>query len=339
MSSRTLRRLASSLFFLPEAVEPIQPERLPGGSEEPLRPGRPFRVVSWNIQFGAGRRGWFFYDGGPDVRVTAPEVEDALAGMARILCSLRPDIVLLQEVDRNSTRTGHVDQHARFATSLAPEGLVYSASTPYFRVPWVPVPPGQPLGSVDMHLSAFSRFPLQTGTRTALSPLSEPLYRRVFNLRRALATVCVAGDAGPALTLFHTHLSAFSRGDGTLGRQVETVLNAVTDRHPAGTPALLVGDFNSLPPGDHPSRLGQASVLYAEAHTPIQPLWDALDVAFPRTLGPESHTYVPWGSNRPDRTIDYAFSQGLAVHASAVDRAGAAVSDHLPIVLELEIPA
>ncbi len=336
MTRRTLRALASQLFFLPEPVEPVEPVRLAGGTDAPVPVGAPFRVLSWNIQFAAGRRGWFFYDGGPDVHVTAPEVEDALSGITDVIRAEQPDIVLLQEVDRHSTRTGEVDQHARFATELARDGLVWGASTPYFRVPFVPVPPHRPLGAIDMHLSVFSRFPLSPGTRTALSPLREPLFRRLFNLRRALMALQVETERGSPLSVFHTHLSAFSRGDGTLVRQVDTVLEAVQD---AGGPSLLVGDFNSLPPYDDPKRLGQAAVLYAESETPIQPLWNQLDVAFPRTRGSESHTYVPWGSHRADRTIDYAFSAGLEVVGSRVATAGSAVSDHLPVVIDVVIPA
>jgi endonuclease/exonuclease/phosphatase family metal-dependent hydrolase len=339
MPLRFLRPLASPLFFLPEPVEPMAAERARGGVDTPLPTGAPFRVVSWNVQFCAGRRGWFFYDGGPDVRVTPLEVEDTLTGIIGLLADASPDIVFLQEVDRNSTRTGHVDQHARIALAMAEQGLVWHASTPYFRVPFVPVPPTRPLGAVDMHLSVFSRFPLADGSRIALSPLQEPLVRRLFNLRRALATCAVQTDSGPPLMLFHTHLSAFSRGDGTLARQVRTVLRTVTEQvGTTGGAGLLVGDFNSLPPGDDPARLGEAAVLYAEARTPIRPLWDALDVAFPSNRDPANHTYVPWGSNRADRTIDYAFARGLSVADSRVIAAGAAFSDHLPIVLDLAIP-
>jgi endonuclease/exonuclease/phosphatase family metal-dependent hydrolase len=55
------------------------------------------------------------------------------------------------------------------------------------------------------------------------------------------------------------------------------------------------------------------------------------------SVAPNGYTYVPWGSNRPDRTIDYAFGRGITVHSASTIAAGAAWSDHLPIRLELSI--
>lgn len=327
-----LRQLVSRFWFVPDPELPV----VPRGAAPALARGAPFTVVSWNIQFGAGRNPWFFYDGGPDSRVSPAEVRFAMDGIVSVLRAIDADLVLLQEVDRDSARSGFVDQHARVRDAL---GLPVDASTPYFKVPFVPVPPHRPLGAVDMHLSVFSRFALGAGTRFALSRLNEPAWRRAFNLRRALLHLPVPLSDGSGAHLFHTHLSAFSRGDGTLAKQVGTVMRRMGDT--AG-PALLAGDLNSLPPSDDPVRLGFAKELYGEAHTPIRPLWDGLDVLFPPVrpdgrVGPEGHTYVPYGSNVADRTIDYAFGRGIRVLESRAEPAGAAFSDHLPVVMRLQL--
>ncbi|MEZ4316887.1 MAG: endonuclease/exonuclease/phosphatase family protein [Myxococcota bacterium] len=327
-----LRQLASRLWYLPDAEEPV----LPSGSGRPLARGERFTVVSWNVQFCAGRNHWFFYDGGPDVHASPAEVEDTLAGVIALLRSQEADLVLLQEVDVASRRTGFVDQHGAIARAL---GLPCVASTPYFKVPFVPVPPASPLGPVDTHLTVYSRFQLDPGVRVALSRLDEPVWRRLFNLRRALLHLPMPLDDGTHAHLFHTHLSAFSRGDGTLAKQVGTV----GDRMRATTgPALLAGDLNSLPPGDEPARLGFASILYADARSPIRPLWDELDVLFPPLdaegrAGSDGYSYVPWGANRADRTIDYAFGREVVVHAAEALTEGARWSDHLPVRLELSL--
>lgn len=319
-----LRDLASRFWYLPNPVEPV---RVHG--DGPVFDGtRPLRVLSWNVQFGAGRNRWFFYDRGPDSRVTRGEVDATLEGIASVIRDVDPDLVFLQEVDRKSARTAWVDQHAWLASKL---GLPVHASTPYFWVPFVPVPPKNPMGAVQMHLSVFSRFALSDGERVALSPLREPMARRIFNLRRALMQVSMPVAGARPLTLFQTHLSAFSLGDGTLARQVSTVLEHV-DRAPGAS--LLVGDFNSLPPGDDPRRLGDAAALYEESTTPVQPLYDALDVLFPPTS--PVNTYVPWGSMRADRTIDYAFGRELDAADVRVVAGAARWSDHLPVVLEIQ---
>lgn len=326
-----LRRALEPVWFLPRPTEPI-PARGVGSA---LGRGRPFTVLSWNIQFAAGRNRWFFYDGGPDVRVTATEVEHNLAGITSLIASVEPDLVLLQEVDRNSVRTARIDQHERLRSALR---LACDASTPYFKVPFVPVPVNNPLGRVDLHLSVFSRFTLGPGTRTALAPLREPAWRRAFNLRRAVQHHPIGLADGGVFDLFQTHLSAFALGDGSLERQGHQVAEAVGR---TSGPALLAGDFNALPPGDDPQRLGHAAILYADATSPLAPLLDAFDLLWPseRPSPPERFgTYVPWGSRVPDRTLDYAFGRGLTVHAVRTIADGQLWSDHLPVVLIASIP-
>lgn len=292
-------------------------------------------MLSWNVQFCAGRRCLFFYDGGRESRVTAPEVRHTLAGVGDLIRRANPDLVLLQEVDRNSARTAGIDQHRELQRRL---GYPVAVHTPYFRVPYVPVPVHAPLGRVDMGFTVLSRYRIRPGTRVALSPLDEPRIRRAFNLRRALLQLVLEREAGDPLHVFLTHLSAFSRGDGTLDRQVDTLV-----REAAGTagPLLLAGDLNSLPLGDDPARLGAAASLYPEARTPIAPLYQALEpVHAPSGPGEPARdgTYVPWGSNRPDRTIDYLFGRSLSVDRVEVLQEGAAWSDHLPIVADLVLP-
>lgn len=322
--------LLSRLWFRPGPREPVVVE----GTAPPLPTGRRLRVLSWNIQFAAGRRCLFFYDGGRDSRVTAPEVHATLEGLATVIRRANPDLVLLQEVDRRSDRTARIDQHAALVRRL---GYPVAAHTPYFRVPYVPVPPHAPMGRVDMGLTVLSRFALSPGTRIALSPLDEPRYRRAFNLRRALMHLTMPREDGPPLQLFHTHLSAFSRGDGTLERQVDTL---VREASATPGPLILAGDLNSLPPGDDPGRLGAAAGLYDDERTPIEPLFDALQAVCPPNgaVDPERFgTYVPWGSNRPDRSIDYVFGRQVEPDRVEVLAEGARWSDHLPILTDLVI--
>lgn len=320
-----------SLWYRPAPIESI----LPDGRGEPLPVGRALKAISWNIQFSAGRSRFFFYDGGPDSLVSEPEVSETLRGIVALLRREDADLVLLQEVDRHSKRTCWIDQHTAIREALA---VPCAASTPYFKVPFVPVPPHSPMGQVEMHLSIFSRYQLQPGRRIALAGLQEPIWRRAFNLRRALMHMPMICSDGEVFDLFQTHLSAFSRGDGTLSRQVDQVLAQVTNSRSG----LLAGDFNSLPPGDDPKRLGLAQVLYSDSRTPVQPLLESLTPVFPPPDAPLEtvRTYVPWGSDRADRTLDYVMGRGpLTIHESTVLAEGAAWSDHLPLRTIFELPA
>ena len=302
--------------------------------------GRPLRLLSWNIQYGGGRDRHFFYDGGPDVAVPEQEQRAALAGIGSLIREVDADIVLLQEVDRSSTRTGRLDQ-LRELLSHHPYPLAISAG--YHCVPWVPHPAHHHLGRVDMHLAVLSRIEVTSATRIQLARLDEPLYRRFFNLRRAILDARIPLVEGGELRLMNTHLSAFARGDGTLDKQVQAVHGCLAESRNNGQPALVAGDFNALPPGDDPSRLGPDSrALYPEMTTPLSPLFDAWDSAISAEAFVDEpanwRTYLPPGEMVPDRTLDYVFSHGLSIHRVDLLPSAAEFSDHLPLLVEFSIP-
>ena len=324
------RRRLARRWGIPESREPITVHGPPAPSS-PL-PER-LRVVVWNVQYGAGRDHLFFYDGGMAVSVPRPTVLLTLERIAERVRSHRPHVVLLQEVDRGSRRTHFIDQHERLA-ALLPE-LPWHGSTPYHRVPYVPTPAHEHLGRVDMHLSVFARVPLWGGVRWQLPLLRESRVRRWFNLRRCLMELMADTADGP-VRLLHTHLSAFSRGDGTVHRQV-----AAIKAHIAGgdLPWLLAGDFNALPPGDSIGRLGAEASMYGD-WSPLSSLYastrPAVTLAQHRDEPERWRTWVPHGGSVPERAIDHAFADP-ALHFTdvRVDRAAVGLSDHLPLVFQV----
>ena len=137
------------------------------------------RVLVWNIQYGAPNSYHFFYDGGDDVYVDEQDVRANLDALAEVVRDVDPDVILWQEVDRGSRRTHHIDQHAEL---LARVPYPCHLSTPYHRAGYVPHPPEQHIGKVDMHLSIFSRYALGDARRIQLALLDEPWWRQIFNL-------------------------------------------------------------------------------------------------------------------------------------------------------------
>lgn len=302
-----------------------------------LHPGQSLKVLVWNVQYGGSRQHHFFYDGGRAVSVPAEHVTATLDAVAARILEEKPDIVLLQEVDRGSRRTGYVDQHAEL---LRRTPFACHASTPYHRA-WVPSPGHEMLGRVDMHLSVFSRYRIDDALRQQLALLDEPAWRQAFNLRRALLTVTLPVDGGRPLRLFNTHLSAFSHGDGTLDKQMAALDAAMTRAELAEEPWLLGGDLNALPPGDDPARLGDEAVEYSEVVTPVQRLFDRFSsLVTPKMFAEEPErwrTYQKFGAPGPDRTLDYLFV-GRAVQAVGTAVLPDEASDHLPLVTVITLP-
>lgn len=312
------------------------------GPAATLRVGERFSLLSWNVQFGASRRYHFFYDGGPDVHARWDVVQRTLDAQRALITRLAPDIALLQEVDRNSDRTARIDELPRLVDGRM---LPCTASTPYHRSRYVPVPLRRPLGRVDLHLVTASRFGVSWARRRALPLLDEPLWRRAFNLKRAVLEAAVPlADAPVPLLLLNTHLSAFSRGDGTLGRQISALMERLRFLDSRGIPWILAGDLNLLPPGDSPARLGAEAREYADRENPILPLYRRYRSGVPaeeEARAPSRfYTYLPYGAKRPDRRLDYVFVSDLVdLHELRVMPEEPPSSDHLPLLLTASVRA
>ena len=323
------------------ATEYAPADRTPVPVEGPgdgpgLAVGTPFRVVSWNLQYGASRKHRFFYDGGEAVHVPAEDVTATVGAIRAMLATERPDIALLQEIDRDSTRTGRVDQLPAYVEGM--KATAWSAA-PYHQAGFVPKPFTNPLGRVHMALGILTRGGHVNAERHQLALMDEPRVVQALNLKRALLTaeVPVAGLDQP-LAVAVTHLSAFSFGDGTLEKQV-AALEAWMDARPEGQPWILAGDFNLLPPGDDKDRLSTEADLYADASNPVDALIPRFRELFgDRQLDPSTRTYLPFGFDEPDRKIDYFFVGGpIRVLDARVMRDQSEVSDHLPILASLVI--
>ena len=84
-----------------------------------------FRLLTWNIGFaGFDRTMDFFMDGGKMVRPRNREqVIKNMKGIRKILDTRKADIYFLQEVDLDSSRSYHIDQHRYFERALGRPGI------------------------------------------------------------------------------------------------------------------------------------------------------------------------------------------------------------------------
>lgn len=326
-----------ALAFLTEHKPASEEEAtvVSAGAAQPLEVNTTFTVLSWNLQFGAGRKREFFYDGGPAVHVPEADVRATMAKMREALAGAGPDIALLQEVDRNCKRTAYIDQLPAYVQGARAASYV---SVPYHRSPFVPKPLTNPLGRVDMHLAILSRALLTHAVRRQLALKQTLRLVQVFDLKRALLTaeVEVAGLDKP-LKIAVTHLDAFSYGDGTLSKQV-AALEEWMASHAPDQPWILAGDFNLLPPSDSPDRLNESRPLYTDAKNPMERLIPRFREVLGDQLDPRNRTYLPFGDNAADRKIDYFFVGGpIEVIEARVMHEHKELSDHLPIMAMLRI--
>ncbi len=199
-------------------------------------------IMSWNIRFGCGSQILWFGDACGNRTVL--KRTEILVGLDRIIEEInriKPDIVMLQEVDRPSKRSAYIDE------------MRYIMDKSYFRygsyaTNWkVQFIPSDGIGRIDEGNAVLSRWPI---VETQLLPL--PLrgdidaLTRYFYVRENVMT-CRISAPGMDLNIANTHLSAFSTDD-TKRRQFEKYLSVLDEWNAAGKPFVTGGDYNLLPP-------------------------------------------------------------------------------------------
>lgn len=163
------------------------------------------RVATYNIQHGRG---------------TDDQVD--LERIASVIQDLEIDLIFLQEVDSNWSRSGHVNQVQQLAKLT---GLKHTFFAPALRIPI-----GR-AGERSYGNAVLSRYPL-------VEAVAHALPRRALNEPRNLISVRWMPRPDTTLTLWGTHLST-----DTLERRQQ--LAAIEQLAPPDGMAFLFGDLNS----------------------------------------------------------------------------------------------
>jgi endonuclease/exonuclease/phosphatase family metal-dependent hydrolase len=206
-------------------------------------PAGAITVVTWNVKYGGARLRFFWECRGTRVLMTEEEVRADVGALAAYLLALRPDVVLLQEVDTaGSKRSAYVDQ---VQLLLDGSGLNYAAYASQWKADYIPSD-GQ--GPIDSGNAVLSRWPITQAIRHAL-PLQTDIssLERYFYLKRNLLEVHLAVPGVGEVAVVDLHAEAFST-DGTKKKHLERFKALLDDLSARGLPVLGGGDFNEIPP-------------------------------------------------------------------------------------------
>ncbi|MCA9562952.1 MAG: endonuclease/exonuclease/phosphatase family protein [Myxococcales bacterium] len=294
-------------------------------------PGSGFRLISWNIAYGRG----------PEDDVGKPRKEHEIRGyldkIAKHLREVDADVVAFQEIDFGSRRSFFIDQFDYFRAEL---GYRYAARITTWKKNYVPYPglnPRRHIGRVHNGQAVLSRFPIRSNERLVLpQPTNFPWWYNAFYLNRSLQFVTI--DLGVDLTLVNTHLEAFDTENRA--HQSGLLVSALTSRPAAEW--IVVGDMNALPPEATKKDAFEDEPGWDGSNDPtIEVLRVGLDVQeTPGGSPDDGDLHFTFPATAPSRRLDYGFvSNSFDIVSARVDRSAGAVSDHLPIVLEVVLKA
>ncbi len=335
--------LIYSLTWRPDARETLPVSCT--GQPPMLVPGQALKVMTWNVQYLAGKRYVFWNDlaQGDDEAPTPEDMAFSLDEVARVIRDEQPDVVLLQELDDGAKASDYQNQLKLLQERLTD---LYPCSAHAFdwKADFVPDP--HIFGSVGRQLATLSRYRIEHAERLQLPVQPANLISRQFQPKDALLATTLPLSDGGQLVVFNTHLDRATQPDDTLQAQV-TAVAKVLDKHEShGTPWLIGGDFNLLP-------LGQYRRLPTEQRTPysadsaLHVLWDKYPM-IPTNNEASGIDRAKWlthypndpGLNGPDRTVDYLFYSPKIKRVEATVRQDDTlrISDHLPVIAKFLLP-
>ena len=244
--------------YKPEDVERISLDPMTVGSPK-LSPIGEISVLSWNIGYGGlGKGSDFFMDGGKNARAADKmQVSDYLAGIYSTIYNseAKSDLVLLQEVDVDSSRTYGVKETALLTADNA--AFAYNYACPFVPLPF------PPMGKVNSGLFTTTDYAVDSAERIQLPCLfSWPL--RVANLKRCLLVSYIPLEGtDKQLVLVNLHLEAYDEGEAKLA-QTKQLCDFIQKEYDKGNYVIAGGDFNQTFPG----ALDSFPIKQAEFWTP-----------------------------------------------------------------------
>jgi endonuclease/exonuclease/phosphatase family metal-dependent hydrolase len=324
-----------------------QPETIFCDANTPiLKLGQTLKILSYNVQFMAGKGYLFFFelpdDAGPDERPSIVDVAHTTDEVARIIMEEDPDVVLLQEVDDGAKRTGHTDQ-LRTLLSRLPGAYRCHTSTFYWKARFVPH--RRIMGSVGMKLSTISKYRIASSIRRSLAPVPRNALVRQFHPKRAILETRLPVTNGKNLVVLNLHLEAFPEGSDVMQKQVmqlDAVLMRLCEEN---HPFVAGGDFNLLPPGQRICLSADEASVYRQ-DTEMALFYSKYQVipTLTNADGPMRNAWFTHFPNSPgiagpDRTIDYFVlsSQSHVLDAYVRQHDTLRISDHLPLVVVLRL--
>ena len=315
-----------------------------------LAVGQTYKAITYNIGFGAYTPDYtFFMDEGimadgthmQGEHSTAVSKESVLActeGAINVVTSYRPDFVLMQEVDTDSTRSYQVNQKKMVDDAFS-SGFAHVFAV-NFHSGFLAYPFYDMHGVVNAGLLSESRFTVDEAVRRSY-PIDESFPWKFFDLDRCFLVQRIPVANGKDLVLINNHMSAYDEGGVYRAKQLDLLCGIMAQEYAAGNYVIVGGDWNHA--------LANSAELYKSQQ--LVPPWVAL---FDESLLPAGFSVVA-ADNLAEvascRGDDIPYEKGVTyrvtvdgfvvsdnVEATALNiETDYAFSDHNPVLLTFEL--
>ena len=250
-----------------------------------VQPDRTVRVLVYNIHAGKDAAG-----------------QGNLEQVAALVKSTDADVVLLQEVDRGTGRSGKVDQVQVLIDRTEFEGA-FGRTLDY--------------DGGEYGIAALSKDGVSYQDTVAL-PVSPPQARAGGSHEPRGVLITIVRTRLGRWQALNTHLDA-SAGDEYRQQEADRIRDLLRERRIIGLPIMVGGDFNATP---------DSAVVKKLLGFGLRDAWTECGQG-------DGFTFP---ADKPIKRIDYLFLTG-ALTCSAAQVIDTAISDHRPLLVTVTLPA
>ena len=304
---------------------------------QPAQTGCEYHLLSYNIGFGAYEPDYgFFMDGGTESWAWSQERLTANIGnIGAFLAQQNADFYLIQEVDRNSTRSYHVDEAAMLRSVLPEYDETWAQN---YDSPFLMYPLRHPHGASVSGLMTLSSLTVDSARRVEL-PIENSLMKLV-DLDRCYTVSRVPMENGKELVLYAVHLSAYTSDGVIANEQAEMLLSDMQSEYEKGNYCICGGDFNKDLLGNSEEVFGISAGDYTWAQPLPEELFRGKNITLVPPLDPENpvpscrNADAPYHEGQYVVTVDgFLVSDNVIVNSATVIDTGFAYSDHNPVTM------
>ncbi|OUM70299.1 hypothetical protein PIROE2DRAFT_1726 [Piromyces sp. E2] len=186
-----------------------------------------YSIMTYNIGFGAYEPDYsFFMDGGEYSWAKSEE-------------GISPDILLVQEIDVDGTRTYHFNEVEDFQNNLGYGNYVFSQN---YDSSFIFYPVTEPHGSNKSGILTCSSLKFKESLRRSL-PISTSI-KKFFDLDRCYSITRIAVNNGKELVVYNVHLSAYGSDEKIRESQLKMLTTDIQKDINNGNYVICGGDFN-----------------------------------------------------------------------------------------------
>lgn len=224
-----------------EIHSPAQDTKTDEDSTSSVELGTEYRIISYNIGFGAYSPDFtFFMDGGKSsVAKSRDSVVELVTGAAKTAKKENVDFAIFEEVDLDSTRSHHVNQ-VNLLTDCFPD-YYYQYAINYDSA-FLMVPPWEPHGKSLSSLAFYSRFPITSAVRRSF-PIASG-FNKFLDLDRCYSVSRIPVSDGKELCIYSVHMSAYGNDASVREGQMKMLMEDMNAERLNGNYIVCGGDFN-----------------------------------------------------------------------------------------------